>query len=554
MSNEISLRLYNTLTGKVEPVYPKEPEHLRMYGCGPTVYSYAHIGNFRSFLTADLILRTARAIGWKTTYVTNITDVGHLVDDDTIDPGGEDRMARALRSKEGQRFPNVWDLARHYAQAFEYDARRLNLLEPDVRPRATDHIREQIQAIEKLMEIGAAYETSTAVYFSVRTFEDYGKLSGNRDAAQLMHAVREVVVDDEKRDPRDFALWKKDPHHLMQWHSPWGWGFPGWHIECSVMAQTYLSEEIDLHTGGEDLIFPHHECEIAQAESLTGKPFARHWVHTRFLQVEGQKMSKRLGNFLRVRDVLGKYKEEEFPFALRLALIAGHYRQPFNYTNKALSDAVDHVRRLREAFFKCANEAIDTKGSENRDLEVALRKQYQRALEAMKDDLNTPEAIAAALKGAKMIRTAEGRLGGRAAKAARKFLDDINELLGVIVPNPMNLQGSITAGVPRLSGRLSIGDDVEPVNPQTTITAGESGVSAPSSIGDDVGVEVHGLLVPKKVAGSIAPLIKARTKARTLKDWKRSDALRDEILGKIPFEAELRDTPEGTKLNRKITA
>ena len=189
--------LYNTLTGKAEPLVLQQPGHLRFYGCGPTVYSYAHIGNFRSFLTSDLILRTAKAIGWKATYITNITDVGHLTSDDFIDPSGEDRMAMALRSKEGERFANVWDLARYYADALVEDWRTLNLREPDVRPRATDHVREQIRAIEALVACGAAYETEQGVYFSVPSFSEYGRLSGNSAAGALETTVRAVVVDTE---------------------------------------------------------------------------------------------------------------------------------------------------------------------------------------------------------------------------------------------------------------------------------------------------------------------------------------------------------------------
>ncbi|RMH60158.1 MAG: cysteine--tRNA ligase, partial [Bacteroidetes bacterium] len=231
MSDTAPFRLYNTLTHRVEPIELLEPGHLRFYSCGPTVYSYAHIGNFRSFLTADLILRTARAIGWKTTYVSNITDVGHLTEDDVADAGGEDKMARALRSPEGRRFANVWDLARYYTGALLDDWRALNLIEPDVRPRATEHMREQILAVERLIQTGHAYETERGVYFSVPSFEGYGKLSGNREVDRLIEGAaaesRDVVQDPDKRDPRDFALWKKDPAHLMQWYSPWGWGFPG---------------------------------------------------------------------------------------------------------------------------------------------------------------------------------------------------------------------------------------------------------------------------------------------------------------------------------------
>ena len=279
MANKV-FRLHNTLTGEVDELQLIEPGHLKFYSCGPTVYSYAHIGNFRTFLTGDLIVRTAEAIGWKVTYVSNITDVGHLTEDSFVDSQGEDKMTRALKSKEGERFNNVWELAEFYEKAFEEDWNWMNLREPKVRPRATQHMREQILAAESLIATNHAYETPSGVYFDVESFKGYGKLSGNTQDS-LREGVRDVVQDENKRRQADFALWKKDDKHLMQWFSPYGWGFPGWHLECSVMARAYLGDTIDLHGGGEDLIFPHHECEIAQSESLTGKTFCNHWTTAR---------------------------------------------------------------------------------------------------------------------------------------------------------------------------------------------------------------------------------------------------------------------------------
>jgi cysteinyl-tRNA synthetase len=255
--SERTFRLYDTMSRQVKPLELLEPGHLRFYSCGPTVYSYAHIGNFRTFLTADLVIRTAQAIGIRVSYVSNITDVGHLTQDNVADAAGEDKMAKALQSKEGEQFNNVWELAEYYEDAFLEDWARLNLIEPNVRPRATQHMREQIVAAEQLIAQGNAYETPTGVYFNVESFPGYGKLSGNTQD-NLRKAVREVVLDDNKREQADFALWKKDDKHLMQWYSPFGWGFPGWHLECSVMARMYLGDTLDLHAGGEDLIFPHH--------------------------------------------------------------------------------------------------------------------------------------------------------------------------------------------------------------------------------------------------------------------------------------------------------
>ena len=469
------MRLYNTLTRQVEPVEPLEPGHLRFYTCGPTVYSYAHIGNFRSFLTADLILRTAEAIGWRTTFVTNITDVGHLTQDDVADAGGEDRMTMALRSPEGGRFANVWDLARYYTETMLEDWRALNLREPAVRPRATEHVAQQIRTIERLIETGHAYETSLGVYFSVPSFPAYGKLSGNVEAERL-EGARDVVRDPEKRDPRDFALWKRDPTHLMQWHSPWGWGFPGWHIECSVMSAIYLGEQFDLHTGGEDNKFPHHECEIAQSESLLGRQWVRYWVHTRFLEVEGEKMAKSRGNFYTVRDLIAPEQEGGRgvdPLALRLALISGHYRNPFNFTFDTLRASVRHVQRFQAAWEKgvralsrgeaaegaAAGQAPQAgaagqpaqaeraaaqaerapqaeQGARAGDdrLAAPLDALYTKALDAMLDDLNTPAALAAALEGARLIHGAGDPLSAASARSAKRWLDKINALLGIVRP------------------------------------------------------------------------------------------------------------------------
>lgn len=421
---EKKLRLYDTMSKQVKELQTREPGHLRFYACGPTVYSYAHIGNFRSFMTADLIVRTAKAIGWDVTFVNNITDVGHLTQDDVADAGGEDRMEKALKSKEGERFHNVWELAEFYTAAFETDWRRLNLLPPTVRPKATQHVRQQILAAEELISKGFAYETPTGVYYSVGSFADYGKLSGNTQE-NLRQAVRDIVQDDNKRASADFALWKKDDHHLMQWYSPFGWGFPGWHIECSVMAREYLGDTIDLHSGGEDNMFPHHECEIAQSEALTGKPFCTHWVHTRFLQVNGEKMAKSAGNFYTVRDLVAKGAD---PLAVRYALIAGIYGKPMNFTDQSLRDAQTNIERYRNADQLASNatlEGPDTLGPTLDDL-------YDQALEALCNDLNTPVALAKGLEGARMILKEGEKLTKASGESSRRFLDGINSLLGIV--------------------------------------------------------------------------------------------------------------------------
>jgi cysteinyl-tRNA synthetase len=438
-----TFRLYNTLTHETEPVEPIEEEHLRFYSCGPTVYTYAHIGNFRSFLTADLIRRTAEAIGWDVTCVSNVTDVGHLTQDDLVDPGGEDKMQQALE-REGERFANIYDLARHYTEAFLDDWQALNLREPEVRPRATEHVTDQLEAVIELVENGHAYTTDQGVYFHVESFEDYGHLSGNTEAQQLQATERDTVEDPGKKDPRDFALWKHDPDHLMHWHSPWGWGYPGWHIECSVMGMRYLGDRFDLHTGGEDLIFPHHDCEIAQNQALAGHQVINYWVHTRFLQVEGEKMSKSKGNFYTVRDLIQPGPDDDHvpefvrkrggvdPLALRYALLQGQYRKPFNFTIDTLRTASRHVQRFRDVVER-VDDAIEADVDGPDPLGPELGDIYDRMLEAMCDDLNTPAATTAALEGVKRIENAD-TLSTAAAHSARHWLDRTNDLLGIVEP------------------------------------------------------------------------------------------------------------------------
>lgn len=486
--SEPVFRLYDTLGRRVKPLELGEPGHLRFYSCGPTVYSYAHIGNFRSFLTADLIVRTARSLGWKVTWVSNITDVGHLTQDDVADAGGQDKLEGALKSKEGERFHNVWELAEYYDAAYREDWRRLNLSEPDVRPKATQHVREQILAAQELIDKGHAYETPTGVYFSVESSPTYGKLSGNtRDS--LRDAVRDVVLDDNKQDQADFAVWKKDDKHLMQWFSPFGWGFPGWHIECSVMARAYLGDTIDLHSGGEDNIFPHHECEIAQSEALTGKPFSNHWVHTRYLLVNGEKMSKRLNNFFTVRELIAKGTD---PLALRYALISTHFNKNLNFTEQGLQDAAANVARFQRADAAVDDALVAARPGED-VLGDLLGDLFGQALEAMANDLNVSVALAKAIEGARAIQREAETLTLASAQSSKKFLDQINDLLGVV--------------------RSAYGDQgcAEPAKPDVD-------------------------------EAWILAKIEERAAAKKAKDFARADAIRNELAEK---GIELQDTPQG---------
>jgi cysteinyl-tRNA synthetase len=508
-----TFRLYNTATRETEPVTPITDGHLRFYSCGPTVYTFAHIGNFRSFLTADLLLRTAQAIGWDTTYVSNVTDVGHLTHDDLIDASGADKMQQALE-REGEKFATIYDLARFYTNALLKDWHALNLRDPDVRPRATEHVTDQLKAVIELVEKGHAYTTDKGIYFSVDSVDDYGHLSGNTEAQQLQATARETVEDEGKRDPRDFALWKLDPNHLMQWHSPWGWGFPGWHIECSVMGMRYLGDRFDLHAGGEDLIFPHHECERAQNQALVGHPVVTTWVHTRFLQVEGEKMSKSAGNFYTVRDLIAPDPDDTHvpealreaggvdPLALRYALMQGQYRKPFNFKLDTLRTAAKHVQRFQDAADRVdealTNSPEDATGTSA--LADPLDDAYDRTLAAMCDDLNTPAALAAVLDGLKTLGRIDA-LSAADAQHAHDWLEKTNALLGIIRPE----------------------------HDATERTAAE-----PDAEDDDLEATVEALL-------------DERAEARAEGNYARADAIRDTLTA---MGIEIMDGPDGTTWNR----
>ena len=408
----MTLQLKNTLSGKKDEFVPITPGKVKVYSCGPTVYNFAHIGNFRSFLTSDLLTRTLKYLGYEVTKVMNITDVGHLTGDDAVDADGEDKIAKKARIEKIDPFA----IARKYEAAFLEDADTLRIEKADFFPRATEFIQEQIDLAQKLINEGFAYEINSSVYFRTTKFKKYGQLSNNK-LEDLISGVR-VEVNSEKENPLDFALWKKaDVSHLMQWESPWGKGFPGWHIECSAMSRKLLGNHFDIHTGGEDNIFPHHECEIAQNEcSNGGKKSVNYWLHTKYLLVGGKKMSKSAGNFYTIRDLLEKgWNGNE----IRLALLSAHYRSTLDFSMKSLEQARVSISGILEAKRVC--EAVDSVAPN--DWSDSFREKFSAALE---DDLNVSVALAATFEFTKSVLklASENKLTPEIAASALDFFEN----------------------------------------------------------------------------------------------------------------------------------
>jgi cysteinyl-tRNA synthetase len=467
-----SLTLYNTLTKRKEPVRAADPANITFYTCGPTVYDDAHIGNFRSFLAADLLRRWLESplctiqdldgnthAGPRTVrHIMNITDVGHMTDDDVADGGGDDKMQLAAKrlleaKKAGTAHVDIADpndprqIADFYTQRFLEDARKLGLkvaieaeADPAVMPRATDNVEGMKRMIEDLASKGFAYRVGDAVYFDVQKYQQYGQLSGNT-LDKLKGGAGGRVQDEHqagKHHPADFLLWKSDPTHLMKWpgptidNEPMPEGYPGWHIECSVMSRV-LCDTIDIHSGGEDNIFPHHECERAQSCCAHGTPeFARHWFHPRFLLVEGEKMSKSKGNFFTARELFEKHD----PAAVRLELIKTHYRANANFTEQGLKDSARIIERWRRFI------EIATNDGDAHDSDVATR-----FADAMADDLNIAAAIGAinswvssidqpTSADAAQLRALDGVLGVLALKKPPAAETDIGLFTGGLEPDP----------------------------------------------------------------------------------------------------------------------
>ncbi len=373
--------LYNTLSRQKEKFASIETGKVRMYSCGPTVYHFQHIGNMRAFLFADILRRTLEFHEYKVKHIMNITDVGHLTGENEGDADfGEDKMEKGAR-REGK---TVWEIAQMYTKVFFQDLKKLHILPSKKYTRATDHITEQIKMIERLVVNGYAYETQKAVYFDVTKVVDYTILSGQKLEEKRVAVREEVQQDNKKYHPQDFALWFKRvgkfKNHTMHWNSPWGDGFPGWHIECSAMSIKYLGDKIDIHTGGEDHIAVHHTNERAQNIGATGKPVVRVWMHNGFLLVDGQKMSKSLGNVYTLLEIEQRGFE---PLAFRYFVLGAHYKTKLNFTWKALEASEIALKKLYQIFLSYPKE------------ESEPSKKYAQAFgDALRDDLNTPKALA----------------------------------------------------------------------------------------------------------------------------------------------------------------
>jgi cysteinyl-tRNA synthetase len=377
MSSLPPVRLYNSLTRQVQPLQPVTPGRITIYTCGSTVYRYAHIGNLRTYLFGDLLRRVLQYLGYQVLYVKNVTDVGHMRET------GEDRM---LEAAEAER-KSPMEIAEFYTDAWLEDEALLNMPPADIMPRATDHIPEMVTMTRQLLERGLAYEVQGNVYYDVSQFPQYGQLSGQR--LDQMRAGHRVDVETDKRDPEDFALWKAaEPGRLMKWPSPWGEGFPGWHIECSAMSIKYLGERFDVHTGGIDLKFPHHEDEIAQSEGVLGHPVVSIWMHGEFLTLADAKMAKSAGNVIRVTDLPDKGFE---PLAFRYLALTAHYRSKLDFTEEAMVAATSGLRRLRRAVAAGSSDGADV------DLADEPMAAYRgRFVEAISEDLGLPAALAVA--------------------------------------------------------------------------------------------------------------------------------------------------------------
>lgn len=465
------MKIYNTLTRKKEELIPGDPEALRMYVCGPTVYNYIHIGNARPFVVFDTLRRYLEYRGQKVKFVQNFTDV----DDKIIDRAREEGLAAG-------------EVSEKYIKAYFEDVEALNVMPADVHPKVTESMDEIIAFVKGLVDKGMAYEADGDVYFSTRKFPEYGKLSGN--TIENLQLGARIQPGEKKRDPLDFVLWKarKEPDEIA-WESPWGMGRPGWHIECSAMSKKFLGDTIDLHCGGQDLQFPHHDNEIAQSEGLTGKPFSRYWMHNGYITVDSEKMSKSAGNFFTVRDILKEYDGE----TLRFFLLSGHYRSPINFSRDLMEQAESGLERIKNAkatLTHLISNGVDGPMTETEKSDLkALGKYKESFIAHMDDDLNTADAISDIFELIRDTNTAvKDGSTKKFAEGALAVLDELGGVLGLLKEDE------------------------------------ESGVDS-----------------------EIRKLVDEREAARRAKDFVTADRIRDELAAK---GITLKDTPQGVQILR----
>lgn len=429
------LQIYNTLTRRKEEFKPLHEGRVGMYVCGPTVYGHSHIGHGKSYVSFDIIVRYLRYRGYTVKYVQNITDVGHLLGDTNE---GEDRMLKASRLE--QKHP--MEIAEFYTFSYFEDMDSLGVVRPDISPRATGHVIEQIEMVKQLLEKGFAYEANGSVYFDLSKDKEYGKLSG-RSTEEAETGTR-VEAKSEKRHPNDFALWKKaEPVHVMQWPSPWGMGFPGWHIECSAMSMKYLGETFDIHGGGMDNKFPHHECEIAQSECATGRPFVRYWIHNNLVTVGGQKMSKSLGNVILLKDAFKRFS----PLVVRFFILQSHYRSTLDFTNEVLDGAAkgleklhNTIRNVRDALRQHTSDK--TEASTSGGLVLKLDEYRAEFTAAMDDDFNTAQAIAVLFDVSKEVNSAleAGMIDAQTLRAVNDFFNEFGGTILGTIPTSLEVK------------------------------------------------------------------------------------------------------------------
>ncbi len=486
----MAIQLYNSLSRKKEIFEPIEPGFVGIYVCGPTVYGHSHLGHAKSYISFDVIVRYLRYSGYKVRYVQNITDVGHLTDDADE---GEDKI---LRQAQRERLEPM-EVVERYTRSYFDDMDALNVLRPDISPHASGHILEQIELIQALLAKNHAYEKNGSVYFSVRSYQKYGQLSG-RKIEELAEGVR-IEANPEKEHPADFALWKKtEPGHIMKWNSPWGEGYPGWHVECSVMSTKYLGEPFDIHGGGLENIFPHHESEIAQCDAAHHHGFAKYWLHNNMVTVNGMKMGKSLGNAISLKQLFtGDHPlltQGYNPLTVRFFVLSSHYRSPIDFSNEALQAAEKGLKRLHSTVKLVRDRIPDAPaGDIPAEVQTVIDTHRQSFIQVMDDDFNTPQAIAA--------------------------LFDFNKAVNTL----------LNAGTPLSKSALTAIDDI-----YRTLGEGVLGI-----IPDELTAEIGGDLVD----GLVQLLISLRQQARANKDWTTADTIRNRLteLGIV-----LEDRPDGT--------